>query len=99
MIFFQFLVVVLNESADDVGRLRHGLWWKIFVRVDALIDLVITKHHALQDAMFAHQVFISGDIIFRSVLLLGKSAHTERGSYAFGGCKQQNRTSGMLGRT
>jgi len=54
VIFFQFLVIVLNELADDGSALNHRLRWEILIRVNTTNNFVIRKQHALQNPMLAH---------------------------------------------
>jgi len=58
MFFFQFLVVVLNEFPDDVGRIDYGLRRKVLLGVNAPDHFVIDQKHAFQDSVLAHQVFV-----------------------------------------
>ena len=58
MIFLEFLVVLLNELADDGGAIGDGLWREILLGANTPNDFVIGQQHALENPMFAHEVLV-----------------------------------------
>jgi len=58
-------VIVLDESADDLGRTNKWGWVQVFLAVKPLKTLVVDQQDAIQDAVFPHEVFGRRNIIRR----------------------------------
>ena len=62
-VLLQFLVIILDEIANDLRRFGDRLRRQIFVRVHATERLAVNEQDALQHAMFAHQVLRRRDLV------------------------------------
>ena len=71
MVFLQFLVVVLNKALDDARRRCSPPRVKFFIGLNAPEGFVIDQQHAVKYAVFAHQIFIGGNVFFCFFFFLG----------------------------
>jgi len=70
IVFFQLLVIILNERPDQLRGRNYHIWRKVPLTIDPIHDCPIDEQNTLQHAMFAHQILGQRDL-FILVTLLG----------------------------
>jgi hypothetical protein len=73
IIFFQFLVIILNERPNQLSGRHHHIRGEVPLGIDPIHDLPINQDNTLQNAVFAHQIFRGRDSFVR-IALLGSPA-------------------------
>jgi hypothetical protein len=61
MLFFQLLVIVLDEASNNRRRGIELLGGKLITRVEATKSFSINQEYAFEHSMLAHQVFGRSD--------------------------------------
>lgn len=85
---FELFVVVLDERADDPGRLRQRLWRQVLVGLQASHCLAVDQQDAFENAVLAHQVLCGRDFLFRLLERRRRSSKDQAPSEDSGGLEE-----------